>query len=56
MGRTHLVITVELVHGSHPGDLWPWPGRVLIASCSATFEQLATPRPPGTPIMMNLGN
>jgi len=33
---------VELVHGSHTGDLWPRPGRVLIASRSATFEQLAT--------------
>jgi hypothetical protein len=28
-------------HGSHTGDLWPRPGRVLIASRSATFEQLA---------------
>jgi Plasmid pRiA4b ORF-3-like protein len=42
VGRTHLAITVELVHGSHTGDLWPRPGRILIASRSATFEQLAT--------------
>lgn len=42
MGRTHLAITVELVHGPHTGDLWPRPGRVLIASRSATFEQFAT--------------
>ena len=42
MGRTHLAITVELVHGLHTGDLRPRPGRVLIASRSATFEQLAT--------------
>jgi hypothetical protein len=31
---------VELVHGVHTGDLWPRPGRVLIAARSATFEQL----------------
>ncbi len=42
MGHAHLAITVELVHGSHADDLWPRPGRVLIASRSATFEQLAT--------------
>ena len=30
------------VHSSHTGDLRPRPGRVLIASRSATFEQLAT--------------
>jgi hypothetical protein len=42
VGHTHLAITVELVHGSHTGDLWPRPGRVLIASRSSTFEQLAT--------------
>jgi Plasmid pRiA4b ORF-3-like protein len=41
VGRTHLAITVELVHGVHTGDLWPRPGRVLIASRSVTFEQLA---------------
>lgn len=41
VGRTHLAITVELVHGSHVGNLWPRPGRVLVAPRSATFEQLA---------------
>jgi hypothetical protein len=41
VGRTHLAITVELVSGGQRGDLWPRPGRVLIASRSATFEQLA---------------
>ena len=40
VARTHLAITVELVHGMHTGDLWPRPGRVLIAR-TATFEQLS---------------
>ena len=40
MARTHLAITVDLVHGVHTGDLWPRPGRVLIAARTATFEQL----------------
>ena len=40
MARTHLAITVELVHGVHTGDLWPRPGRVLIAARTVTFEQL----------------
>jgi hypothetical protein len=40
VARTHLAITVELVHGVHIGDLWPRPGRVLIAARTATFEQL----------------
>jgi hypothetical protein len=40
VARTHLAITVELVHGVHNGDLWPRPGRVLIAARTATFEQL----------------
>lgn len=38
MARTHLAITVELVHGAHTGDLWPRPGRVLIAARTTTFE------------------
>ena len=42
MGRTHLTITVELVSGGQRGNLWPRPGRVLVASRSATFEELAT--------------
>jgi hypothetical protein len=40
VARTHLAITVELVHGMHAGDLRPRPGRVLIAARTATFEQL----------------
>jgi Plasmid pRiA4b ORF-3-like protein len=39
--HTHFAITVELVTGRGT-DLWPRPGRVMIASRSATFEQLAT--------------
>jgi hypothetical protein len=39
VARTPLAITVELVHGVHTGDLWPRPGRVLIAARTATFEQ-----------------
>ena len=27
VGRTHLAITVKLVHGSHTGDLWPGRAR-----------------------------
>jgi hypothetical protein len=42
VGRTHLAITVELVSGGHAGDLWPRPGRIMIASRLTTFEQLAT--------------
>lgn len=42
MARTHLAITVELVHGGHVGDLWPRPGRVLIAARATTFEQFAS--------------
>jgi hypothetical protein len=41
VGRTHLAVTVELVSGGQGGNLWPRPGRVLIASRSASFEQLA---------------
>jgi hypothetical protein len=42
VARTHLAITVELVHGGHTGDLWPRPGRTLVAARSTTFEQLAS--------------
>jgi Plasmid pRiA4b ORF-3-like protein len=41
MARTHLAVTVELVHGAPVGELWPRPGRILVAARSATFEQLA---------------
>jgi hypothetical protein len=40
VARTHLAITVELVHGVHTEDLRPRPGWVLIAARTATFEQL----------------
>lgn len=43
VGRTHLWIQVELVDGAHVGEqLWPRPGRVMIASRTTTFQQLAT--------------
>ncbi len=42
MARTHPAITMELVHGVHTGDLWPRPGRILIAARTATFEQFGT--------------
>lgn len=41
MARTHLAITVELVSGGQHAALWPRPGRIMIASRSATFEQFA---------------
>ena len=41
MARTHLAITVELVSGGQHAALWPRPGRIVIASRSATFAQLA---------------
>jgi hypothetical protein len=41
MARTWLSIRVDLVSGRY-GDLWPRPGRVLAASRSHTFSQLAT--------------
>lgn len=40
VARTHLAITVELVHGVRTGDFRPRPGRVLIAARTATFEQI----------------
>lgn len=39
---THLMITVELVGGAHADELWPRPGRVLVAARSTTFAELAT--------------
>ncbi|MGD0609245.1 MAG: hypothetical protein ABSA53_37410 [Streptosporangiaceae bacterium] len=41
MARTHLAITAELVSGGQHAALWPQPGRIMIASRSATFEQFA---------------
>lgn len=41
MAATHLEITVELVSGAHAHDLWPRPGRILVAARRTTFHQLA---------------
>lgn len=41
MARNDLLIRVELVHGARTGDLWPRPGRIILACRTATFEQLA---------------
>lgn len=41
MAATHLAITVELVGGAHVEDLWPRPGRILVAARRTTFRQLA---------------
>lgn len=35
------MITVELVGGAHVDELWPRPGRVLVAARSTTFHELA---------------
>ena len=40
MARTWISIQVELVEG-HGQHLWPRPGRLLVASRSHTFAQLA---------------
>ena len=41
MARTWLSIDVELVGGMHAHDLWPRPGRVLLARPGMTFRALA---------------
>jgi hypothetical protein len=41
MTATHLAITVELVSGAHVDELWPRPGRILVAARRTTFRQLA---------------
>ncbi|MEX2627852.1 MAG: UPF0158 family protein [Ilumatobacteraceae bacterium] len=41
MARTWLAIEVELVDGAHAPELWPRPGRVLIARPGMTFRMLA---------------
>jgi hypothetical protein len=41
MARTWLSIRVELVDGMHAHDLWPRPGRILLARPGMTFRQLA---------------
>jgi hypothetical protein len=45
VARTYLAITVELVHGVHTGDLWPRPGRVLIADRTIGQDVVALPVP-----------
>jgi hypothetical protein len=41
MARTWLSIRVDLVGGMHAPDLWPRPGRVLLARPGMTFRMLA---------------
>jgi hypothetical protein len=41
VARTWLSIQVELVGGMHAHDLWPRPGRVLLARPGMTFRTLA---------------
>ena len=41
MARTWITVRVDLV-GGRGEDLWPRPGRLLVASRSHTFRQLAT--------------
>ena len=41
MARTWLSIRVELVGGMHAHDLWPRPGRLLLARPGMTFRDLA---------------
>jgi hypothetical protein len=41
VARTWLTIRVELVGGMHAPDLWPRPGRLLLARPGMTFRQLA---------------
>ncbi len=41
MARTWWSIEVELVGGMHAHDLWPRPGRVLLARPGMTFRMLA---------------
>jgi hypothetical protein len=41
VARTWLSIQVELVGGMHAHDLWPRPGRVLLARPGMTFRALA---------------
>jgi hypothetical protein len=41
MARTWFSIRVDLVEGMHAHDLWPRPGRILLARPGMTFRQLA---------------
>ena len=42
MPRTWLSIRVDLLSGTHTGELWPTPGRVLVVGPHHTFADLAT--------------
>lgn len=35
------MITVELVGGAHVDELWPRPGRILVAARTTTFAEFA---------------
>lgn len=41
MARTWVSIRVELIDGMHAQDLWPRPGRLLLARPGMTFRMLA---------------
>ena len=41
MARTWLSIRVDLVDGAHAPELWPRPGRILLARPGMTFRMLA---------------
>lgn len=41
MARTWLSIRVDLVDGMHAPELWPRPGRILLARPAMTFRMLA---------------
>lgn len=41
MARTWLSIRVDLVEGMHVQELWPRPGRILLARPGMTFRMLA---------------
>jgi hypothetical protein len=41
VARTWFSIRVDLVEGMHAHDLWPRPGRILLARPGMTFRQLA---------------
>lgn len=42
MPKTWLLVRVDLRYGSHTGDLWPSPGRILAVGPRHTFRELAT--------------
>lgn len=41
MARTWLCIRVDLIEGMHAPELWPRPGRILLARPGMTFRMLA---------------